>query len=217
MNLWITIMEAQTLSHFIVSQLPELWVKLVQQLYLVGIASCAAIVIGIPLGIWVARSAKVRGPILGVAGVLQTIPSLALLAFLLPFTGIGALPAIIALSLYALLPIIRNTLTGLQGISPEIIEAAKGVGFTSSQRLWMVEIPLALPTIIAGIRTAAVISVGVATLAAFIGAGGLGDFPQAIYYAAEFLNSHLFGNRPTSRLCPFASPYPWSHPPRSQT
>ena len=100
----------------------------------------------------------------------------ALLAFLLTFLGIGVTPAVVALTLYALLPIVRNTFTGLDGISPDIIEAAMGMGFTRRQRLWMVEVPLALPVIVAGIRTAAVIIVGIATLSAYIGAGGLGDF-----------------------------------------
>ena len=166
----------QTLTEFLADHMAELWVKLIQQIYLVGIATGVAIIIGIPLGIWATRNLRVRKPVLGLASILQTIPSLALLAFLLPFTGIGATPAIIALSLYALLPIIRNTLTGLEAIPKELIEAARGVGFTPRQRLWLVEMPLAMPTIIAGIRTATVISVGVATLAAFIGAGGLGDF-----------------------------------------
>ncbi len=113
---------------------------------------------------------------LGVAGIVQTIPSLAMLAFLLPLLGIGIKPAIVALTLYALLPIIRNTYTGLTNISGEIIEAATGLGFTKKQQLWLVELPLALPIIFAGIRTAAVIGVGIATLSSFIGAGGLGDF-----------------------------------------
>ncbi|MBZ0257197.1 ABC transporter permease, partial [bacterium] len=107
---------------------------------------------------------------------VQTIPSLAMLAFLLPFMGIGVAPAIVALILYALLPIARNTYTGIQELDPAIIEAAEGLGFSRGQRLWYIELPIALPTIIAGIRTAAVICVGIATLSAFIGAGGLGDF-----------------------------------------
>jgi osmoprotectant transport system permease protein len=114
--------------------------------------------------------------IFGLVGIIQTVPSLAMLAFLLPFCGIGFRPAIIALVLYALLPIIRNTYTGLSNIPSEIIEAAKGLGFSNSQQLFWVELPLAMPVIIAGIRTAAVIGVGIATLSSFIGAGGLGDF-----------------------------------------
>jgi osmoprotectant transport system permease protein len=114
---------------------------------------------------------------MGTIGILQTIPSLAMLAFLLALLHrIGALPAIIALTLYALLPIVRNTLTGLEGVSPQVMEAAKGIGMTEGQQLRMVRIPLAAPVIVAGIRTAAVVGVGIATLSAFIGAGGLGQF-----------------------------------------
>ena len=108
---------------------------------------------------------------------MQTIPSLAMLAILLSLLQkIGAFPAIVALTLYALLPIVRNTLTGLEGVSPAVVEAARGIGMTSRQRLRLVEIPLAMPVIVAGVRTAAVVCVGIATLSAFIGAGGLGQF-----------------------------------------
>ena len=169
-------MNAQPLAEFLVQKAPDLLAKLLEHLMLTGISIGIAVVIGLPLGIWIARNALARGTVLGTAGIFQTIPSLALLAFLLPFLGIGALPAVVALTLYALLPIVRNTYTGLAGISPDIIEAAHGVGFTDRQRLWMVELPLALPVIVAGIRTATVIGVGIATLSAFIGAGGLGDF-----------------------------------------
>lgn len=155
---------------------PELWVKTLEHLMLTGISTGAAVVIGLPLGVWITRNPMLRGAVLGLSGVFQTIPSLAMLAFLLPFLGIGLKPALVALTLYAILPIVRNTYTGLNEVSPEAIEAAKGLGFTDRQRLWMVEIPLALPMIVAGIRTATVIGVGIATLSAFIGAGGLGDF-----------------------------------------
>lgn len=155
---------------------PHFTEKLIEQLYLVGAAMTMAILIGVPLGILIVRTQRLRAVVLSFAGILQTIPSLALLAFLLPFFGIGAKPAIIALVLYALLPVIRNTVTGLENVPAESIEAARGLGFTKLQRLWIVELPLAMPMIIAGIRIATVISVGVATLAAFIGAGGLGDF-----------------------------------------
>lgn len=169
-------MTGQPLAEFLVQKAPELWAKTLEHLALTGVSTAAAVLIGIPLGVWIARNSLVRGPVLGAAGVLQTVPSLALLAFLLPFLGIGAKPAIAALTLYALLPIVRNTFTGLSGVSADVIEAAQGLGFTDRQRLWMVEMPLALPVIVAGVRTAAVIGVGIATLSAFIGAGGLGDF-----------------------------------------
>ena len=167
---------SQSGAAFVVQRFPELVTKLGEHLVLTGVSTGVAVMIGLPLGIWITRSPIVRGGVLAVTGIVQTIPSLALLAFLLPFLGIGVLPAIVALTLYALLPIVRNTFTGVDGIAPEIVEAAQGVGFNDRQRLWMVELPLAVPVIVAGIRTAAVIGVGIATLSAFIGAGGLGDF-----------------------------------------
>ena len=161
---------------FVIQKGPELLIKFREHLLLTGISTSFAIIAGVPLGILIARHKIARGSVLGVAGIVQTIPSLAMLAFLLPLLGIGIKPAIVALTLYALLPIIRNTYTGLTNISGEIIEAATGLGFTKKQQLWFVELPLALPIIFAGIRTAAVIGVGIATLSSFIGAGGLGDF-----------------------------------------
>ena len=169
-------MPTQTLLEFLIDKAPDLWLKILEHLLLTTVSTGIAIAIGVPLGIWITRNPVFRRAVLGVAGVIQTVPSLALLAFLLPFLGIGARPAIVALTLYALLPIVRNTYTGIEGVSPPVIEAAKGVGFGNFQRLWMVEMPLALPVIVAGIRTATVICVGIATLSAFIGAGGLGDF-----------------------------------------
>jgi osmoprotectant transport system permease protein len=135
-----------------------------------------ACVIAIPTGIWIARRDAWSRWVLGAAGILQTIPSIALLGSLIPLLGIGVKPAIFALLLYAILPILRNTFTGLQGVDPAVREAAAGMGMTKWQMLQKVELPLALPVILAGIRTAAVINVGVATLAAYIGAGGLGEF-----------------------------------------
>lgn len=135
-----------------------------------------SIIIGIPTGIWISRKKQWSGTVLGIAGILQTIPSIALLGFMIPLLGIGAKPAIVALMLYAFLPIIRNTYTGINGVNAAVTDAAKGMGMTSSQILFKVELPLAMPVILAGIRTATVINVGVATLAAYIAAGGLGEF-----------------------------------------
>lgn len=143
---------------------------------LVLISMLIAIVIGVPAGILVARVKGLRTPIIGVASILQTIPGLALLGFMIPIFGIGTITAVAALFLYSLLPVIRNTFTGIKDVDPAIIEAAKGMGLTSRQILFRVQLPLALSVIMAGIRTATVINVGTATLAAFIGAGGLGDF-----------------------------------------
>ena len=162
---------------YIADRLPELWLRTGEHLILTGCSTMAALVIGIPLGVLVFRNAWLRGPVMGIIGTLQTIPSLALLVFLLALLNkIGAAPALIALTVYALLPIVRNTLTGLDEVSPQLMEAARGIGMTEYQQLRMVRIPLAAPVIIAGIRTAAVVGVGIATLSAFIGAGGLGQF-----------------------------------------
>lgn len=135
-----------------------------------------ATVLAVTLGIVATRVPWLKTLLLGGAGVLQTIPSLALLGFMIPIFGIGVKTAIAALFLYSLLPIMRNTYTGIKDVDAATVEAAKGVGMTSLQILFKVELPLAIPIIMAGIRTAAVINVGNATLAAFIGAGGLGDF-----------------------------------------
>jgi len=135
----------------------------------------AAMLISLPLGIALVRRPRTAQVVLAVAGVLQTIPGLALLAFMIPLLGLGLDAAYAALIVYAILPILRNTYTGLTGVDPELIEAATGMGLHPRQVLWRVELPLALRTIMAGIRTSTVITLGVATLAAFIGAGGLGE------------------------------------------
>ncbi|AWB44449.1 glycine/betaine ABC transporter [Paenibacillus sp. CAA11] len=147
-----------------------------QHIELVFFSMLAAMVIGIPAGILIARYQAFKGTVLGIANILQTVPSLALLGLLIPLLGIGPVTAITALFLYSLLPIIRNTYTGIKDVNASIIEAAVGMGLTRRQILFKVELPLALSFIMAGIRTATVINVGTATLAAFIGAGGLGDF-----------------------------------------
>jgi osmoprotectant transport system permease protein len=150
-----------------------------EHLLLVVIATGAASVVGIPVGIVLTRRPRLAKPVLAIANVLQTIPSLALFGFLIPILGsygIGRLPAIIALFLYSLLPIIRNTFTGISGVDPAVSEAARGMGMTDWQMLTQVELPLALNVIVAGLRVATVISVGTATIAAAIGAGGLGTY-----------------------------------------
>jgi osmoprotectant transport system permease protein len=148
-----------------------------QHLVLVAVSTFLAAAVGIPLGIWLTRRPKLARPILGLAGVVQTIPSLALFGFLLPLPligGIGARTAIVALLVYAMLPLLRNTYAGILSVDPAIVEAATGLGMTPRQRLWWVELPLALPVVLAGIRIATVVSIGLATIAAAIGAGGLG-------------------------------------------
>ena len=150
-----------------------------EHVLLVAAALAAAALVGIPLGVWLSRRAAWRKWVLGLANVLQTIPSLALFGFLIPLPfvgGIGKRTAIVALVLYALLPILRNTLTGLLGVDPAVLESAVAMGMTPRQRLTRVELPLAARTILAGVRIAAVTTVGTATIAAAIGGGGLGVF-----------------------------------------
>lgn len=166
----------QTLFEFMQQQADKLVVQTLQHIGLTFISLLIAVVIGLPLGIYITRQKKLSGVILGIAGVLQTIPSIALLGFMIPVLGIGAKPAIVALLLYALLPIIRNTYTGVTGVNPAVKEAAIAMGLNKWQVLFKVELPLAMPVILAGIRTATVINVGVATLASYIAAGGLGEF-----------------------------------------
>jgi osmoprotectant transport system permease protein len=150
-----------------------------EHLWLVGNAMLIAVVVGVPLGILLTRKPKLKTLILGSTNIVQTIPSLALFGLLLPLPWLGARAdrlAIFALALYALLPIVRNTYVGIVGISEPVREAAVAMGLTSGQLLWHVELPLASPVILAGIRVATVITIGVATIAAAIGAGGLGEF-----------------------------------------
>ena len=162
--------------NFLAIYWPELGIKLWEQITLVGLSTLFAIIIGVTIGSIFFKRPKISHIIINITAIIQTIPSLALLTFLLPLFGIGIKPALIALVLYALLPIVCNTLTGLQNVSPELKRAAENLGFTPWQQLRWVEFPLALPIILTGIKTALIINVGVATLAAFIGAGGLGDF-----------------------------------------
>jgi osmoprotectant transport system permease protein len=150
-----------------------------EHLWLVGVSTVLAVLIGIPLGIAITRWPALNKPVLGGANIIQTIPSLALFGFLLPAPWIGARAdrlAILALLLYALLPLIRNTYTGIKGVDPAVVEAGRGMGMTTNQLLWQVQLPLAMGVIIAGVRVAVVISVGLATIAAAIGAGGLGEY-----------------------------------------
>jgi osmoprotectant transport system permease protein len=150
-----------------------------EHLWMVAASTLLAVLIGIPLGILITRKPGLNKPVLGVANIIQTVPSLALFGFLLPVPWIGARSdrlAILALTLYALLPLIRNTYAGINGVDRSVVEAGRGMGMTDRQLLFQVELPLALGVIIAGVRVATVISVGLATIAAAIGAGGLGEY-----------------------------------------
>jgi osmoprotectant transport system permease protein len=165
--------------NFIFTHKREVATLTAEHLWLVGVSMLLAIAIGVPLGILLTRRPKWKAVVLGSTNVIQTIPSLALFGLLLPLPWLGARAdrlAIVALALYALLPIVRNTYVGIAGINPPVREAAIAMGLTSGQLLWHVELPLALPVMLSGIRVAAVITIGVATIAAAIGAGGLGEF-----------------------------------------
>ena len=160
----------------------------VEHIYLSFVALAIGIAIALPLGILIARYRKYAEPVIGVTAIFQTIPSLALFGFLVPLMGIGSNTALIALIIYALLPILRNTYTGIISVDSSITEAGRGMGMTRSQILTQIEFPLALPFIMAGIRTATVLTVGIATLATFVGAGGLGD---VIYRGLQSYNNSL--------------------------
>ena len=153
----------------------DFWKLTAEHLTLVSISLAFGVLVGVPLGIWAVRVPQAAQPILSIVGVIQTIPSLALLAFLIPLFQIGTPSALVALFLYALLPIVRNTYTGLSDIPPSLKESALALGLPSFARLRLVELPLAARTILAGIKTSAIINVGTATIAAFIGAGGYGE------------------------------------------
>jgi osmoprotectant transport system permease protein len=179
------------MTEFILQYRDEIIQQSLEHLFLVAISTGIAILIGIPLGILITRKPEYSQVVLGFANVMQTIPTLALFAFLIPVPivgGIGARTAIVALTLYALLPIIRNTYTAIANVDPAIREAGRGMGMTDWQLLWQVEIPLGLGVILAGIRVAIVIGIGLATISAAIGAGGLGEF---IFRGLSTVNSPL--------------------------
>ena len=165
----------QSLGTYLTSTSGSLLSLITRHLVLVGVSLFAAIVIAVPLGLYLERKASSAEPVIRAVGVIQTVPGIALLAFMIPLLGIGLVPALVALALYSLYPIVRNTFTGVRDADPSAVDAACALGMTDGQILRQVRLPLAAPVIMAGIRTAAVIDVGTATLAAFIGAGGLGE------------------------------------------
>lgn len=165
-------------SRFFTQYGGEIGTLTLEHLWLTAAAMLFATVIAVPAGIWLTRSTRWAKPVIAVANILQTIPSLAMFGFLLPLPWLGdraARIAIVALTAYALLPILRNTYAGIRGIDPSVIEVARALGLTDSQRLFKVELPLAASFILAGLRTATVTCVGIATIAAAVGAGGLGE------------------------------------------
>jgi len=179
------------LVHFFADNRGQVLELTLEHLWMVGISTLCAIFIGVPLGIMIARWPAWNKPVLGTANIIQTIPSLALFGFLLPVPWLGDRAdrlAILALTMYALLPVIRNTYAGIHGIDSAVIEAARGMGLTGRQLLFQIELPLASSVILSGIRIAVVISVGMATIAAAIGAGGLGEF---IFRGLAMVNNQL--------------------------
>lgn len=181
-------MKSDSFFNFFINKKDEIFSLTFKHLQLSILAVIIAILIGIPLGILISKKKKLAPPIIGLANVLQAIPSLALMGFLIPFFGIGEIPAIIMVCLYSLLPIIKNTYTGLINISPATIEAGQAMGMTEGQLLRMVQLPLALPIIMAGVRISAVTAVGLMTISAFIGAGGLGSY---IYTGVQTVNTNM--------------------------
>ena len=180
-----------TLARFFAQHGDEILQATIEHIWLVGATMLLAILIGVPLGVLITRKPWLSKPILGIANVAETIPSLALFGFLLPVPWLGersARLAIAALTLYALLPIIRNTATGIAGVDRAVRDAARGMGMTDQQILFQVELPLSLPTLIAGIRVATVLTVGIATIAAAVGTGGLGEF---IFRGLAMVNNQL--------------------------
>ncbi len=177
--------------HFLLQNHEQVVELTLEHLWLVGVSTVFAVLVGVPLGVVSAHWPAWNRPVLGTANLIQTIPSLALFGFLLPVPWLGDRAdrlAILALTLYALLPVIRNTYTGIRGVDPAVVEAGRGMGLTEGQLLWQVELPLAMGVIFSGVRVAVVVSVGLATIAAFIGAGGLGEF---IFRGVAMVNNQL--------------------------
>lgn len=163
------------MNAFLLEHGQDLVVKTWEQLTISAISLLLGAVVAVPLGIFLTRTPRLSGVIVGLASLLQTIPSLALLALMVPIFGVGKTPAIIALFIYSLLPILRNTFIGMDQVNKDLKDAAKGMGMTNLQSIMLVEVPAALPTIMAGIRLSAVYVIAWATLASYIGGGGLGD------------------------------------------
>src|SRR5579863_5156387 len=176
---------------FLLRNRSEVFERTIEHIGLVGASMAISLAIGLPLGVALVSRAKLQRWVIGAANVVQTIPSLALFGFLIPVPwigGVGATTAIVALSLYALLPILRNTCTGIAGVDAAVVEAARGMGMTPRQVLWQVQLPLAAPVLLAGIRVATVLCIGVTTIAAAIGAGGLGVF---IFRGVAMVNNQV--------------------------
>jgi osmoprotectant transport system permease protein len=176
---------------FLFERRADIAAQTVEHLFLVAVSIAIAVAIGVPLGVLLTRKRSLAPPVIGFANVIQTIPSLALFGFLIPIPfigGIGNTTAIVALVLYALLPLLRNTYAGITSVDPSVVEAGRGIGMTDGERLRMIEIPLALPTILAGVRISTVNVIGLTTIAAAVGAGGLGNM---IFRGLSMVDSRL--------------------------
>ncbi|HUH07376.1 MAG TPA: ABC transporter permease [Egibacteraceae bacterium] len=180
---------------WIVDNLDDIWARTVDHVVLTVLAVAIGFAISFALSLAIRRQRRLRGPVVALAGILYSIPSLALFALLIPFTGIqSVLTAEIALVGYTILILVRNILAGFDAVPPDVLEAARGMGFTSRQRLWRVELPIALPVIVAGLRIATVTTVGLVTVTALIGLGGLGDLIVNIGLARFFFTAVLVGS-----------------------
>lgn len=164
------------LIDFIVGRSDEVMTATTEHLWYVIATLVTATVISVSVGIWVRHRPFPREITLGIASVFLTLPSLALFVIFIPLTGLGFMPAYIALTMYAILPILRNTVTGLNGVSPAVLESARGMGLSSVQRLWKIELPLAWPVIVTGVRVSMLLTTGIASIAVLVGGGGLGSF-----------------------------------------
>lgn len=169
--------------NYIINNAPECIELTLEHIWIVGVSSTLAILIGVPIGVAITRNKDLANKVINTANIFITTPSIALFGIMIPLMspfgyGLGKVPAITALVLYSQLPIIRNTYTAIKNVPPELVDAGRGLGMSQLRRLWEVEIPLATPVIIAGLRTAAVMSIGIAAIAAYIGAGGLGVLIQ---------------------------------------
>lgn len=164
------------LIDFMIARSDEIFTTTVQHTWYVIATLLTATAISVSIGIWVRHRPFPREIALGIASVFLTLPSLALFVIFIPLTGLGFMPAYIALTMYAILPILRNTVTGLNGVSPAVLESARGMGLSSVQRLWKIELPLAWPVIITGVRVSTLLTTGIAAIAVLVGGGGLGSF-----------------------------------------
>jgi osmoprotectant transport system permease protein len=176
---------------FLLERRDDIAAQTIEHVFLVAVSIAIAIALGVPLGVFLTRKPSLASPVIGLANVIQTVPSLALFGFLIPIPfigGIGNTTAIVALVLYALLPLLRNTYAGITSVDPSVVEAGRGMGMTDGERLRMIEIPLALPTILAGVRISTVNAIGLTTIAAAVGAGGLGNM---IFRGLSMVDSRL--------------------------